>query len=804
MSVDLETVGQPVGTIPVYFSYNIIELFSGHLYSSPIKAIEELVANSFDAFATQCIVSVPEKIEGQVVWVWDDGDSMDLDGLKILWLVAETNKRIPKLEKQAEKRGRLPVGKFGIGKLASYVLGKRITHICKKNGEYLAVTMNYGGLCPKDIPNTNYQRVNLSARKLTEKEVLAVVPFAAKSLLEKSIDITKEKYSHWTLVVVDALKQQLGIGKLGWVLSTALPLRQDFRLILNDQKILSSKTKIPKIREWQIGKDDPVAKKLKYKIGMEKDKPGPYNYFVRIPNYGKVSGTVEIFKGVLDTGKSMQMGHSNGFFIMVRDRLINEADNLFGITNLPHLGFNRIRAVVHANFLDNYLTASREDISDARAKKALQTYLRVIYNEARNTIEKEFEKEAKEETLEDHLKGLPGTLLSYPLRQAIEKIISEQQTGYSIIVEPGKKPIATIEKVELKETGLEGPLATLEEGKIYINANHPFYRDYADYPGVRKLMVAEVLLEAYMVDAGINSEQTREVLARRDQLLRTLASKFPEDALEVSNSIRNAVNSQHDLEIACVDGFTILGFEATYLSGKGRPDGIAVAPLGAQKSVSRGYSISIDAKSTQEEGVKSGNIGFSTISRHRDEVKADYAVVIAPDYQVSEGENSKAVKEARREKVCLLRAKDFANLVLGSAAKPVSLEKLRELFELRSPDETTGWIKKFNSEPFSPPPIVLILDTVWKMQQEDTRDAPEVIAIKYKEPKLKDFSKDEIKGWLNSIRRLVPDLVVLIGDKVQLNQSPKYVIKQCATVLQKLPSDIMTKPMLKALQSKSK
>lgn len=802
MSVDLENVGKSIGTIPVHFSYNIIELFSGHLYSSPIKAIEELVANSYDAFASRCIVSVPEKTESQCVWVWDDGDSMDLDGLKGLWLVAQTNKRNPEEESQAEKRGRLPIGKFGIGKLASYVLGRRITHICKKNAEYLAVTMDYGRISK----STRDQEINLSARKLSREEFLAAVPFAAKPLLDKhGIEVTGKKEDHWTLVIIDTLKKQLDIGRLGWVLSSALPLRPDFKLILNEKVIESSKTKIPKIKEWQIGNEDPVAKRLEYETGEDKGKCKPYNYFVKIPIYGKIAGTVEVFQDAVDTGKSTQIGHSNGFFVMVRERLINENDNLFGITNLPHLGFNRIRVVVHADFLDDFLTASREETSDAGAKAALQIYLRAVYNDARSSVEKQFEEEAKEENLEDHLKNIPGTLLSYPLRQAIEKINSEQYTGYSIRAEPGKEPVTTIEKVELRETGVEGPLVTLDEGKIYINVNHPFYRKFADYPGVRKLMVAEVLLEAYMIDAGVNEEQTKEILSRRDKLLRTLASKFPEAAIEVYESILASVNSQDDLEIACVDGFTILGFEAAHLGRKSRPDGIAVAPLGVQEGGgSRTYSVTIDAKSTQEEGVKSGNIGFSTISRHRDEFNANYAVVIAPDYQVSEGEESKAVKEARREKVCLVRAKDFADLVLGSAAKPISMEKLRELFELRSPEETTDWIKKFNSEPFNTPPIVAILDTVWKLQQEDKRDAPEVIAIKYREPKLKNYSKDEIKGWLNSIQRLVPELVVVLGDRIQLNQSPKNVISQCAAVLLKLPSDIATKPMLEALQTDDK
>lgn len=799
MSADLELVGKPIGTIPVHFSYNIIDLFSGHLYSSPIKAIEELVANSFDAFASQCIVYVPEQLENQCVWVWDNGDSINIEGLRNLWLVADTNKRTPTEEKKAERRGRLPIGKFGIGKLASYVLGRRITHICKKNGEYLAVTMDYKQIKTKH----GDQKIKLSVRKLSQQELVDSIPFVLNSLKENyKIDAMSSEQGHWTLVVIDNLKQQLDFSRLNWILATALPLRPDFKLFLNGREIVSSKSRIPKIREWQIGKDNPAAAKLEYETCRDDGKPEPFNYYTNIPEYGSISGLVEIYSDDIDAGKSQNIGFSNGFFVMVRERLINENDNLFGITDLPHLGFNKIRAIVYANFLDNYITANREDTSDSGAKKALQNYLKALYNIARGLIEKKIDKEKTDQPIEDHLKNIPSTLLSYPLKYAVEKISMEPNSGYSIIYQPGEKITPNIEEIELQETDIESPIVTLNEGKLYINANHPFYRNYADYPGVRKLMIAEILLEAYMIDAGVAQDQIREILSRRDNLLRTLSSSFPENALNVSETIRNTITLSAELEIACVDGFRVLGFEATHLGKKGKPDGLAVAPLGVQKGGARGYIVIMDAKSTQNKEVKSGNIGFSTISRHKDEYNADYAVVIAPEYQVTEGENSKTVKEARRGNVCLICANDFANLILGSAIKPLSLEKLKDLFELRSPEETKRWICDFNKEPFSGPPVFDVLNTVWKIQQEDTRDAPEFAAIKYKEPKLNKYSKEDIKELLKSVARLVPELVVIIGEKIQLNQSPENIIKHCTAILQKLPSGQTTKTILDSVTNK--
>lgn len=107
--------GSLAGRIPVEITYRIIELFSAGLYSSPNKAIEELVSNSSDALATRVDVMLPASasVPGASIWVVDDGESMDLAGLKDLWQIA----RSPKSDRTA-RGGRLPIEKFGIGRAA--------------------------------------------------------------------------------------------------------------------------------------------------------------------------------------------------------------------------------------------------------------------------------------------------------------------------------------------------------------------------------------------------------------------------------------------------------------------------------------------------------------------------------------------------------------------------------------------------------------------------------------------------------------------------------------------------------------
>ena len=60
-------IGDPCGSLQVRLSNQLIHLLSEQMYSSPVKAIEELVVNAYDADASICrinfIKSEPEDNE---------------------------------------------------------------------------------------------------------------------------------------------------------------------------------------------------------------------------------------------------------------------------------------------------------------------------------------------------------------------------------------------------------------------------------------------------------------------------------------------------------------------------------------------------------------------------------------------------------------------------------------------------------------------------------------------------------------------------------------------------------------------
>lgn len=362
------TLGESAGSIDVRISYRIIELFSEGLYASPNKAVEELVANSFDAGATHVHVILPVDFQAPdaAIVVVDDGSGMDKAGFQQHWLIGTSNKRKPGF---IGPKGRRQIGKFGIGKLATYVLANRLSHISKRNGEYLAITMDYRAVPHDDGGGIETKAaVPVALRRLSEAE--------AKAQLSPWIEGAKAGYKalplfgvgateSWTVAVLSDLKPMAGEiqrGRLTWVLSTAMPLRDDFALFLDGQKIQPAKIKQKRLKRWVLGKDlielpKPAPDNGEVTVDETADAFSSDRYGITFPGLGRVTGYAELYRDPIDTGKSEEIERSNGFFVYVLGRLVNVDDAGFGIdrNKLRHGTFSRFRLVMYADGLDDEL-----------------------------------------------------------------------------------------------------------------------------------------------------------------------------------------------------------------------------------------------------------------------------------------------------------------------------------------------------------------------------------------------------------------------------------------------------------------
>jgi len=840
------TAGQETDRIAVRISYRIIHLFSEGLYSSPHKAIEELVSNAFDAGAAHVhvVLSADLSSEDATIAVVDDGEGMDGEGLKQHWLIGVSNKRslsrLPKARKQ--------IGRFGIGKLATYVLANRLTHICKSKEKYYATSMDYRAIHASSSEGVfDEKSVYLPLRQLTAEEAkTALAPFITGSKPGyKALRLFgKGAASSWSVAIMSNLKPMAGDirqGTLRWVLRTAMPLRDDFALYLNGEKQESSKLSQKLIRKWVLGKDLLVLPKPAPEGLEASEKDSVHRYGLAAPLIGRVTGYVELSEDPLTGSKSDEIERSNGFFVYVRERLINIHDPGFGINRnlLRHGTFSRFRMVVHVDKLDDDLRSSRETVRQGTLCEAVRDLLHGAFNLARNEHEEHERKQSPGALLAARFAATPGSLSRRPILDLTAAAVigkcspiyvsfprnlgaKEREAFLKRLEKRADEEGALLTGCQLVELSQQDGLAVfdVESGVLQINMFHPFVAYFLDeYENkmvsqpLEILAMSEVLTEANLYQLGLEEERVRDILVKRDELLRLLVrASGKRSALAVSLALADAKTDKKQLETELVAAFEQMGFEAFALGGAGKPDGIAEAHLAAAKEGEpRFYRVCLEAKSKEQAGAKVTNDGVhvSAISRLRDEYKCDHALIVGPDFPTTRGDKSALIKEIRADRrnkqlegktITLVRVDDLAKLVRLVNLKRVGLDKIRELFQnCIAPDEVKEWIAGVEGQPAKTSPYREILDAIWG-EQHDLRGQPVEYAAVEARLRLKEkilLPRQEIIECCKALCRMVPSLVIARQKSVDLTSKPEIIIRDVKVVISQFPEEERRKASIK-------
>jgi len=786
--MNIENVGQVIDSIPVTISYRIIELFSAGLYSSPNKAFEELVSNSYDAGAPQVSVYIPldKSLSDSILWVADNGTSMDKEGLKQFWKIGESNKR------DNESQVRLPIGKFGIGKLATYVLANKLTIICKaEDSKYYAVTMNYS-----NINKSSSETISLDERELTLVEVQSILSPLIKKGEQNLLTFNlwgDDSENTWTFAILSELKPkavEIKDGRLKWILSTALPLNPNFNLSFNGVTIQPSKESIDPWKTWIFGQSDAVATKFNYEVGTYKENP-----CVHLPNLRNVTGQIDLYKDSLLTGKSAELGRSNGIFLKVRGRLLNIDDSLMGMEALSHGVFNRVRITVNADELDDYITSTRESIKSSAALEDLRKYILRKFTQVKEWYFESIEEEEKKNRASYKISYASSSLSRRPLIVAAKKFLNGEIGDLVLTEIPNKltsqekKDLITkleedlttdkgiIQKVEWVALNPEDPIAKLElaTGFAKINLMHPFFANFLEEVKsplpFQLIALTEILTECFLLDSGIIQDEVREIMLKRDAILRELTFSDKPNAPFVAQLLQASLGDPTGLENGVTHAFNSLGYETAHIGGPGKPDGKAVAYLGPLNSPEN-YSFTFDAKSTLKDKIKATTAHISGVDRHRDEYNANYACVIAIDFEGADDPGSAVNTEAKKHKITLIRAKDLMVLVLISSPKQIGLKQLRDFFEnCHTVIETTGWINTIKNKVVTKGPIKELLEEAFKLIKTDTEPAF-LSAMRMSNPELKKHSLDNLKSLVQSLERLVPNYISISTDNIVSLQVP--------------------------------
>lgn len=824
MASRFEKVGRKTGTIPVRISYRIIDLFSEGLYSSPSKAVEELVSNSYDAGASnvQVVVKGIGTDVSEIV-VIDDGIGMSRQGFAQHWLVGVSNKRE---EGFTPPKGRRQIGKFGIGKLATYVLASRLTHVSKRNGKIHSVTMDFRRVPKADADGVFAKDpVDLELRELTEDEARDLVqPY----LTGDDVDLKALKLfgrnakPSWTVAVMSDLKPmatELRLGRLRWVLSTAMPLRDDFKLFLNGTEVEASKLKAKKVGRWELGRD------VTHLPTPAPDTSEPDGDGLIYPKIGRVSGYIEAFAEPIDSGKSEDVDRSNGFFVYVLGRLVNVDDPGFGIdrNKLRHGTFSRFRMVLNVDALDEELRSSREMLREGVLTNIARAIAHGGFNFARAKLTAFDEKDDPASQVARRVAASPPSLTRRPLIAEVRAaFIGHYVPRYlTIPTEFNKEQRAAlideladeearpelVRGVELTDLRQDQAFAVFDVGSglLRINTRHPFVAYFLDdYEVGRRsvplelIAMSEVLLEAQLLEAGADHETIANALGQRDQLLRHLARATGQrNAAMVAQDLLDAVLDQSRLESEAVASFDSMGFDAIPLGGNNRADGVAEAHLSKKSEKRQGYAVSLEAKSKERKGVKvtAHAVGVSRVARHRDDLSAKHAIVVGPDFPTKD-EAAALVKELRADRkksdatITLIRVEDLARLVRLVPLKRIGLDRLRTMLETCiTPDETRSWIDAIAGEVTPRPPYRDVLETIHEEQEQQPDELVEFSALRtsLRIKRKVELSNDELANLCRALARMVPEWVTVHPTSVELTQRPDKILDAVRSVIQQSP-----------------
>ena len=792
---------QPAVSIDVPISYDIIKLFSEGLYQSPHKAVEELVANSFDAGAKQVSVIVPERdgagLDETALWVIDDGCGMDEEGFRQLWRVAES----PKADLD-EEHDRIQIGQFGIGKLAAYVLAWRLTHISKSDdGAFRYTIMNFHDVTGRGLSNTSKEPVTLELKEITEDQA----KLALSEIEKKDPDMWGRLFgpnaaSTWTAAALQEFKglaDKLYAGRLGWVLRTGLPLVSDFAIRLDGNTLESAKASGNVLHTMIVGSaQDEAASDL----DLTSRDGG-----VEIPGiHGIIKGQAQIFAEVLNTGKSNQYGRSHGFFVRVRGRVINLENELFGLEAQNHSAWARFAMEIEADGLRDHLLSSREGVRDSDAIEKLREYMRRCFNVCRKAYDNHEREGFANIEIENILNTAPLSLVADPLMDALAKSLSEDRDLFYIQLPEtvGSDWLAGVQdrvqqqiftEFEIRSGDPLNRMCTYhpETGLLVLNAQHPYIaviREHSNNARAARLVASsEVVTEALLRTGTLPGYEVDDVLRRRDRMFRRLAGAQGIDVPTVMRRLKFADADWEAMERAVGQAFDLLGFEYEDRVGSNGPDGMLRAHRGRGESGDLNFSVIYDAK-TSSSVIDADKVDLQAISSWVKSAGAQYGLIVGRSFAgADEPDSSLNTRIADAAEagnlVTVLRTGELLDLLRLHYRFGVTLGDLQDMFEkAHTIPQTTQWVELLRQrlEREDSLPLGLLLETL-EQSKEDIKARPSVAAARVRAGgSLMGYEPERLIAALQAVSTLVGDRLLYINESsgnVQM-ESPAAIIAE--------------------------
>lgn len=298
------------------FDPNTIQHLGIKMYSYLPDAIAELVANAYDACASEVKIKLYDNDSGKKIIVQDNGDGMSFNEINNKFLIIGRNRREEGLKETPCKR--IASGKKGLGKLALFGIGSQIDIETTKKGEDYLTKLS---LIWEDLKNWNRERQGPDYKPNFEK-------------MESS------KENHGTIITISLLKRKSSIDN-SYVKDIAVSLSKLFNFLDNGFKVDIS---------FNDGESIPITNDLKYE-NLE------HQFEWLFPKYcdkigAKYECSDKISGRIFTTPTPLSSKKQTGITLFAHGRRVNEAE-FFGHTESSNF-FSYASGWLNIDFIDDY------------------------------------------------------------------------------------------------------------------------------------------------------------------------------------------------------------------------------------------------------------------------------------------------------------------------------------------------------------------------------------------------------------------------------------------------------------------
>ncbi len=414
---------------------NVLNHLGIGLYSSVPAVLSEVVANAWDADATQVAIMIDAK-KG-VITIDDNGLGMTVDDINKKYLLVGYQKR--ENEPKITARGRPIMGRKGIGKLAVFSIADEVEVYSTKDGELSGLQMS-----------------SLTIKQQIEERTGDYHP--------KELSVSKIKLERGTRIVLKKLKKNLTTTEVFLKKRlarrfTILGKKHDFEVSINEDPITAKdRDFFPKVEFlWYLGDE---SKDFENNCSNLLSGTKVKNEVKVNNNTYPVSGWV----GTVSDQKAID-DYNNAIILFARGKLIQE--NVLGELKEGGLFSKYIVGEIDAEFMDqddedDLVTSGRQRVKEDDPRYvALKAYvwdiLKIIQQDwTKLRRQKGVKKALENPTIKKWYERLQGDNQTYA-KQLIGKV--ESMSG---IDSDGKKELYRSSILAFEKLALKNTLSTLE------------------------------------------------------------------------------------------------------------------------------------------------------------------------------------------------------------------------------------------------------------------------------------------------------------------------------------------------------